>query len=120
MAQTKRKRRTKHRGTAAGTIEARGRTGRKPTAKETPAKRGASGGRAAARPNKPPSWGSALGKAGFGAVMLFLLMQLGVLGGDAETGQALAVSGFALAAYTPVMYVTDRFIYQRRLRKERG
>ena len=34
MAQTKRKRRSKHRGTAAGTIEARGRTGRKPTANE--------------------------------------------------------------------------------------
>ena len=34
MAQTKRKRRTKHRGNAAGTIEARGRTGRKPTADE--------------------------------------------------------------------------------------
>ena len=34
MAQTKRKRRTKHRGTAAGTIEARGRTGRPPTADE--------------------------------------------------------------------------------------
>jgi hypothetical protein len=32
MAQTKRKRRTKHRGNAAGTIESRGRTGRKPTA----------------------------------------------------------------------------------------
>ena len=34
MAQTKRKRRTKHRGTAAGTIETRGRTGRRPTADE--------------------------------------------------------------------------------------
>ena len=34
MAQTKRKRRTKHRGNAAGSIEARGRTGRKPTAEE--------------------------------------------------------------------------------------
>ena len=34
MAQTKRKRRSKHRGTAAGTIEARGRTGRKPNAEE--------------------------------------------------------------------------------------
>jgi hypothetical protein len=31
MAQTKRKRRTKHRGNAAGSIEVRGRTGRKPT-----------------------------------------------------------------------------------------
>ena len=34
MAQTKRKRRTKHRGNAAGTIEARGRTGRPPTPEE--------------------------------------------------------------------------------------
>ncbi len=35
MAQTKRKKRTtKHRGNAAGSIEARGRTGRKPTAEE--------------------------------------------------------------------------------------
>ena len=34
MAQTKRKRQTKHRGNAAGVIETRGRTGRKPTAAE--------------------------------------------------------------------------------------
>ena len=34
MAQTKRKRRSKHRGTAAGTIDARGRTGRPPSADE--------------------------------------------------------------------------------------
>ena len=34
MAQTKRKRRTKHRGNAAGSIEARGRTGRKPNETE--------------------------------------------------------------------------------------
>ena len=39
MAQTKRKRRTKHRGNAAGSIEARGRTGRKPTAEEQKAGR---------------------------------------------------------------------------------
>ncbi len=45
MAQTKRKRRTKHRGNAAGSVEARGRTGRKPT----PAK-GGKGARGAPRP----------------------------------------------------------------------
>ena len=44
MAQTKRKRRTKHRGNAAGSIEARGRTGRKPTAEES--KQSAQGRRA--------------------------------------------------------------------------
>ena len=34
MAQTRRKRQTKHRGNAAGMVESRGRTGRKPTAAE--------------------------------------------------------------------------------------
>jgi len=34
MAQTKRKRQTKHRGNAAGVVESRGRTGRKPTKAE--------------------------------------------------------------------------------------
>ena len=34
MAQTRRKRQTKHRGNAAGFVESRGRTGRKPTAAE--------------------------------------------------------------------------------------
>ena len=47
MAQTKKKRRTKHRGNAAGVVEARGRTGRKPTAEER--KRREGGGAAQAR-----------------------------------------------------------------------
>src|ERR1700704_2264829 len=34
MAQTRRKRQTKHRGNAAGVVESRGRTGRKPTVAE--------------------------------------------------------------------------------------
>ena len=39
MAQTKRKRQTKHRGNAAGVVESRGRTGRKPTEAEKTRKR---------------------------------------------------------------------------------
>ena len=127
MAQTKRKRRSKHRGNAAGTVEARGRTGRKPTPEELRASATRTGSRAPAnararqvRPMTPPSWKSAFGKAAFGAIMLFALMRFGVLGDEASTGQSLGVAGFAAAAYTPVMYATDRFIYQRRLRKEGG
>ena len=40
MAQTRRKRQTKHRGNAAGVVESRGRTGRKPTAAEKSGKAG--------------------------------------------------------------------------------
>jgi|SRR5688500_13518825 hypothetical protein len=122
MAQTKRKRRTKHRGNAAGSIEARGRTGRKPADSEVRAKPG-SGARASrmgARGLNPPSWKGAFGKALFGAVTLFVLMTLGVIGEKASVGAALGLCVFAAAAYTPVMYMTDRFIYNRKLRQQGG
>ena len=54
MAQTKKKRSTKHRGNAAGVVETRGRTGRKPTdAEKKPA---ATGGKRQDRFDRPPSW----------------------------------------------------------------
>lgn len=123
MSQTKRKRRSKHRGNAAGRIEARGRTGRKPTAAEVRADARSGGSRSGARPARPmnpPTWKAAFGKAAFGAIMLFALMAFGVLGNKSSIGGSLLVCLFALVAYTPVMFVTDRFIYQRKMRKEAG
>ena len=63
MAQTKRKRQTKHRGNAAGVVESRGRTGRKPTADEksgkatesAKARRSSSTAGIARRPGRAPS-----------------------------------------------------------------
>src|SRR4051812_50140680 len=70
MAQTKRKRRSKHRGNAAGTVETRGRTGRKPTGSEKK-NRGGKGATAAERRadrlSRPPSWRSALNRAAIAA-----------------------------------------------------
>ena len=82
MAQTKRKRRTKHRGNAAGAIEARGRTGRKPTAEEqkTAARQTARD----RRMSKPPTWNSAALKALAMAVLLFVLTQVGILGNERQ------------------------------------
>ena len=82
MAQTKRKRRTKHRGNAAGSIEARGRTGRKPTAEEHEGGRPPDAG-PAGRPSRR-RWNSAALKALAMAVILFILTQIGILGGDGE------------------------------------
>ena len=76
MAQTKRKRRTKHRGNAAGSIEARGRTGRKPDATER--KKGGANAREDRRLNEP-TWSGAATRAGMAAVLLFVLFQLGGL-----------------------------------------
>ena len=68
MAQTKRKRRTKHRGTAAGTIEARGRTGRPPTAEER--KKQARMSARERRLNTPPTWKRSLKRAAFAAAIM--------------------------------------------------
>ena len=113
MGQTKRKRRSKHRGTAAGTIEARGRTSKHAAA--TNAAKG--GGRQTPRKIGPPTWGKALAKSVFGAILIFALARFGVLGEESTTLGALALAGFAIVAYTPVMYITDRFQWQRYLKK---
>src|SRR5215217_1637966 len=112
MAQTKRKRRSKHRGTAAGTIESRGRTGRKPTAEE--AKKDARGRRQA----KPPTWQSAATKAAVMALVLFVLTQIGLFGRDTTISQGLFLAALAMLLYTPLAYMTDRFVYNRLQKRE--
>jgi hypothetical protein len=114
MAQTKRKRRTKHRGNAAGSIEVRGRTGRKPTAEEMKNARQTARDRRLA---KPPSWNSAGLKALAMAALLFVLTQLGVLGNNTSISQGILLAAFALVLYTPLAYMTDRWVYNRMLRQ---
>jgi Flp pilus assembly protein TadB len=116
MAQTKRKRRTKHRGNAAGSIEARGRTGRKPTAEE--ARKSARQSARERRMAKPPSWNSAALKALAMAALLFLLTQFHILGKNTTFSQGLLLAALALVFYTPLAYMTDRFVYNRMLRQQ--
>jgi hypothetical protein len=118
MAQTKRKRRTKHRGNAAGSIEARGRTGRPPTPEER--KRAGGRGQTQRRELKPPSWRRALIKAGAMAVVFFALTQLGVIGRNATVASGLLLALFAVVLYTPAAYVTDRWAYNRQERRKLG
>jgi hypothetical protein len=118
MAQTKRKRRTKHRGNAAGSIEVRGRTGRKlsPEEQKKVTRQTARERRVA----KPPSWRSAGLKAGMMAVLLFALTQAHVLGKNSSPQQALFLAAMAFVLYTPLAYVTDRFVYNRMLQKQKN
>jgi hypothetical protein len=118
MAQTKRKRRTKHRGTAAGTVESRGRTGRKPTAEEQKKLT-----RAEARDrrlSRPPSWRSAFMKAALMAALLFVFTRIGLFGSEVPIGQSITLSLFALALYTPLAYATDSFVYKRAMKRRAG
>src|SRR5947209_9616480 len=74
MAQTKRKRRTKHRGTPAGTIQARGRTGRPLTADER--KKQARVDARERRLNTPPTWRGSATRAGLASVLMFIFLML--------------------------------------------
>jgi hypothetical protein len=116
MAQTKRKRRSKHRGNAAGGIEARGRTGRRPTAEEQ--KQLTRQDARERRLNKPPSWNSAIVKAAVMAALLFVFTQVGLFGENTPIEQSLLLAAFAMVLYTPLAYATDRFVYTRAQRKK--
>ncbi|HEV3229907.1 MAG TPA: hypothetical protein VGY97_10565 [Solirubrobacteraceae bacterium] len=116
MAQTKRKRRTKHRGNAAGVVEARGRTGRKPTASERGSKsRPDAAARREARLNKPPSWRSAINRALIAAAFLVVLT---IVLFRRSVGSALVLLPFVLLIYVPLGYYTDLFMYRRRMRQK--
>lgn len=118
MSQTKRKRRTKHRGNAAGMVESRGRTS-KPQA-GAPAKNGRQAGMTRGPrgivPVKPPTIQGAALKALFGCAILFVFFRF--LSKSNSTGQALAFCAVAFVMYTPVMYWTDKFIYNRKLKQQ--
>lgn len=112
MAQTKKRRRSKHRGNAAGIVEARGRTGRKPREDERGAtKATAAQGRRLERMARPPSWRSAVNKAAVGAVILFALAVLLL---KQTPAQAAALVPFMFLVYVPLGYYTDRWLYRRR------
>jgi drug/metabolite transporter (DMT)-like permease len=116
MAQTKRKRRSKHRGNAAGVVESRGRTGRRPTEGEL----GKSSRESARerRQNKPPTWNAAFLKSALMAALLFVFTRVGLFGGEVPISQSIVLCAFALLLYTPLAYVTDRFVYQRAQRRK--
>ena len=118
MAQTKRKRRSKHRGNAAGTIETRGRTGRPAEPAGDPKKAGSrrAGGARVNRFDQPPSWRNAFLRAILAAALLFVLFQVGI-GPQLPVLQSIALCFVAIAIYAPLGYWTDRFIYNRRRRK---
>ena len=120
MAQTKRKRRSKHRGTAAGTIEARGRTGRKPSPDEQKkADKAAARQRRADRLAQPPTWSRATLRAGAAAGLLFVLTQVGLFQDDVPVGQALGICVVAMVIYIPLGYMFDSWMYKRMNKRKR-
>ena len=115
MAQTKRKRRTKHRGTAAGTIETRGRTGR-PVHSEQKKQLSRAEARER-RMNTPPTWKTSVMRAGFAAALLFAFVAFTAKGGTRYT-QAVFFALFAFVMYVPAGYYFELFMFRRRQRRK--
>ena len=111
MAQTRKKRRRKHRGTQAGTVERRtqgkhspARASRPMTAEE----------RRHERLSTPPTWRGTLNRAALAAIFFGVIAYL-IL--DRTVAQAAVLAAFALIVYVPMSYYTDQLMHRRYMRK---
>jgi len=112
MAQAKRKRTRKHRGTPAGTIERAGRTGRPQTREDAKqiARR-----RRQERFDTPPTWKSAINRAAIAAAVFGALV---ILAFGRSISQGVILAGFMFLLYIPLGYVTDQTVYRFRQRRK--
>lgn len=112
MAQTKKKRRRKHRGTQAGTVE-RPTRARRPATKQD--RRELAKERREERLGRPPSWRSALGRAALAAA-LFLVIAYFLFEGRVR--DVILATAFAFPVYVLAAYYTDLFRYRRYTRRK--
>ena len=120
MAQTKRRRRRKHRGTQTGRIDTRGPRGRPRTREEAKSRarqKQSSKKRRVDPRDRPPTWSGAFKRGLIGAGVFFLLFWLLF---KREVGQAAALSVVMLAMYVPMGYYIDRFMYRRRMSQQQA
>ena len=116
MAQTKKKRRSKHRGNAAGVIESRGRTGRPPSAEERKlTDKQLAAQRRTERMMREPTWKSASTRAALAAIVFGVLL---VLAFGTPVVRAIPLTAFVFLFYIPLGYYTDQFIYRRRVKQQ--
>lgn len=112
MAQTKRKRRRKHRGTQGGRIDTRGRTGR-PQSREEAKARARSRRKPAPKTNAPPTWRQSAIR---GAVAAAIFTAILLLFFGRSAGQALGLGGFMLLFYIPGGFYFDTLMWRKRER----
>jgi hypothetical protein len=111
VASTRRKRHTKHRGNAAGMVETRGRTGRKPTAGE---RKGQGRKVRVNRFDKPPTWRNSFNRA---AIAAAIFVAVAIVALRLKPAPAILFGAFMAIFYTPLTFYTDNFMYRRRQAK---
>jgi hypothetical protein len=112
MAQTKKKRRRKHRGTQGGRVDANRRASRPRSRAEAKA-RVRAGSKRAPRGDQPPTWRGAIIR-GAAAAAIFTVLLLLIF--KRAPGAALGLGAFMLVFYVPGGYYVDLAMWRRRER----
>ena len=113
MAQTKKKRRKKHKGTQGGRIDTK-RRARPRTREEAKAQARSrrSGGKPGAT-DSPPTWKSSVNR-GLIAALIFAPLLLGIF--KRPLGASLGLAAFMLLFYIPAGYYIDTIMWRKRER----
>ena len=114
MAQTRKRRRRKHRGTQTGRIDNRSRG--RPRNRAEARSRAQSRSKPSNRQDRPPTWRSALNR-GLLAAGVFLLLLL-LFAFKRPVLEAVGIAAFMLVFYVPFGYYFDQFFYRRRQRQK--
>lgn len=112
MAQTRKKRRRKRRGTQGGRVDVNPRAGR-PRSREEAKARARSRRKPAVRGDAPPTWRGSLVRGLFAAVIFAVLL---ILLFGKPVGASLLFGLFMLAFYVPAGYYIDLTMWRRRER----
>ena len=112
MAQTRKKRRRKHRGTQGGRIDTNRRTSRPRSREEAKARARASRKPGPRSTCRRPGAGRLL--RGAGAAVIFAILLLVIF--SRPIGAALALGAFMLVFYIPAGYYIDMALWRRRER----
>jgi hypothetical protein len=111
MAQTKKKRRRKHRGTQGGRIDSNRRS--RPRSRAEAKARARSGTKRGPKADNPPTW---RGSATRGAVAAVIFTAVLLLVFRRSPVSALALGAFMLVFYIPAGYYIDTMMWRRRER----
>jgi hypothetical protein len=112
MAQTKRKRQRKRRGTQGGRVDT-GSRGGKPRSREEAKARARSRRKPATQQDLPPTWRNSFVRGVFAAVIFAVLL---ILIFKKPVGASLIFGAFMLAFYVPAGYFIDMAMWRRRER----
>ncbi len=113
MAQTKKKRRRKHRGTQGGRVDSNRRAARPRSRAEAQARVRSGSKSRAPRGDQPPTWRSSILR-GAAAAAIFAVLLLAIF--KRPIGASLALGAFMLVFYIPAGYYIDTFMWRRRER----